>query len=118
MFGNWQAAIEQANIDYDQIARKIQDYAAMKDRVYRRYATKEELRAELQRRHGNDLPVTYRELMNSKDPEIRDNGLITAGKKFFGDWDKALRFAGINPTDFQAPWVQKRKLRLRRKAKE
>lgn len=118
MFGSWQAAIEQANIDYDKISRKKQDYAAMKDRVYRSYPTKEELRAELQRRHANDLPVTYRELMNSQDPNIRDNGLITAGKKFFGDWDKALRFAGINPTDVQAPWVQKRKLRLRRKAKE
>jgi hypothetical protein len=117
LFGNWQAAIEQANIDYSKIARKTQDYEAMKGRVYRTYQSKEEVRAEVQRRYSAELPVTYRELCHSKDPEIRDNGLITAGKKFFGDWDKALRHAGIDPTEVQEPWVQERKARLRKKAK-
>jgi len=117
LFGNWQAAIEQANIDYSKIARKTQDYDAMKGRVYRTYPSKEEVRAEVQRRYSAQLPVTYRELCHSKEPEIRDNGLITAGKKFFGDWDKALRHAGIDPTEVQEPWVQERKARLRKKAK-
>jgi len=117
LFGNWQAAIENAKIDYSKIARKTQDYDAMKGRVYRTYPSKEEVRAEVQRRYASELPVTYRELCHSKDPEIRDNGLLTAGKKFFGDWDKALRHAGIDPTEVQEPWVQERKARLRKKAK-
>ena len=117
LFGNWQTAIEQAKIDYGKIARKTQDYAAMKGRVYRTYQSKEEVRVEVQRRYAAELPVTYRELCHSKEPEVRDNGLVTAGKKFFGDWDKALRHAGIDPTEVQEPWVQERKARLRKKAK-
>lgn len=117
LFDTWQAAIENAKIDYSKIARKTQDYAAMKGRVYPTYQSKEEVRAELQRRYAAELPVTYRELCHSKEPEIRDNGLISAGKKLFGDWDKALRHAGINPTEVQEPWVRERKIRLRQKAK-
>ena len=49
-------------------------------------------------------PVRYRALCHGAYPDERDNALLTAGKKFFGDWDEALRAARIEPRHVQADW--------------
>ena len=116
-FGSWSAAIKAANIDYSQIVRKQQDYEAMRGRVYRRYNSKEEVRTEIKRRYAAKLPVTHRGLAHSTDFALRDNALLNAGKKFFGDWDSALKNAGINLLTIRPAWVQVRSARLREKAK-
>lgn len=117
-FKSWAAAIKAAHIDYSKIVRKNQDYEAMRGRVYRRYTSKTEVKRELKRRHAAKLPVTYRALVRSNDPIIRDYSLLLAGKKLFGDWDSALRAAGIEPRTVQASWVQLRRERQEQRANE
>jgi hypothetical protein len=116
-FGSWSAAIKAANIDYSQIVRKKQDYEAMRGRVYRRYNSKAEVRTEIKRRYAAKLPVTHRGLAHSTDFALRDNALLIAGKKFYGDWDSALKNAGIDLLKIQPAWVQVRSARLREKVK-
>lgn len=116
-FGNWPEAIKAAKIDYSQIVRKQQDYEAMRGRVYRRYVSKEEVRKEIKRRYAAKLPVTHRGLAHSEDFTLRDNALLIAGKKFYGEWDRALKDAGIDLLKIRPAWVQVRSARLREKAK-
>lgn len=109
VFGGWEEAITAAGIDYGRVARKQQDYDAMKNRNYRTYATQEEVIKEIQRRHKAKLPLTHRALTRG-NPEVIDNALLVAGQKLFaGDWDQALVAAGLELSDVLPAWVLKRK---------
>jgi hypothetical protein len=90
----------------------------MKDRTYQTYTTRKEVTSEIQRRIQKQLPVTYRALAHGSQ-EIRDNPLLVAGKKFYsGDWDKALRAAGVDLKAIQPDWVRDRKKRNKAKSAE
>ncbi len=115
LFGGWQQAIQAAGIDYQQVARKQQDYDALKDRTYRTYSTPQEVIEEIQRRIQESLPVTYRALMHG-DVGIRDVALLSTGKRLFADdWDRALRAAGVDLKAVQPEWVRQRKRNLKSK---
>lgn len=116
LFGGWEQAIQAAGIDYQQVARKQQDYDSMKNRTYRTYSTRKEVIEEIQRRIRESLPVTYRALMHG-DEGIRDFALLNSGKNFFADdWDRALRAAGVDLKTIQPEWVRQRKRKLKLKS--
>jgi hypothetical protein len=118
LFGDWEQAVNAAGLDYSDVARKKQDYEAMKDRTYQTYTTRKEVTSEIQRRIQKQLPVTYRALAHGSH-DIRDNPLLDAGKKLFsGDWDKALRAAGVDLKAIQPDWVRDRKKRNKAKSAE
>ncbi|TWU43911.1 hypothetical protein Q31b_14430 [Novipirellula aureliae] len=117
LFGSWQAAIEAAGIEYDSVVHKQQDYEAMKKRTYRTYESRDEVIAELQRRHKEGIPLNHRAVSHGDD-DIRDSALILTAEKFYGDWDKALLAAGIDLASVQPEWVRKRKAMIKRKAKQ
>ena len=118
LFGGWEQAVEAAGLDYNDVARKKQDYEAMKDRTYQTYTTRKEVTSEIQLRIQKQLPVTYRALAHGSH-DIRDNPLLDAGKKLFsGDWDKALRAAGVDLKVIQPDWVRDRKKRNKAKSTE
>ncbi|TWT89224.1 MucR family transcriptional regulator [Neorhodopirellula pilleata] len=113
LFGTLQKAIDAAGLDYQKIARKHQDYEAMKERTYRTYETKQEVIDEIQRRFRESIPLNYRAVSHGDD-SIRDWALITAAKAHFaGDWDRALRVAGIDLKTIQPDWVRQRKSKLK-----
>ena len=115
LFGDWAKAIEAAGIEYDRVVRKKQDYSMMEGRTYRSYPTRADVIAEIQRRLKEGMKITHRALANG-NPETRDNALLVAGKKFFaGDWDKALRAAGVDLKELHPAWVRERKKRLKNK---
>jgi len=115
LFGGWEQAIQAAGIDYQQVAKKQQDYDSMKDRTYRTYSTRKEVIEEIQRRIRESLPVTYRALMHGV-MSVRDNALLNSGKSFFADdWDRALRAAGVDLKTVQPEWVRQRKRKLKHK---
>ena len=115
LFGGWPEAVQAAGLSYDSVARKQQDYSAMKGRTYRRYSTRDEVVNEIKRRLKSKLPVKYRVLAHG-DPNVRDNSLLIAGKKLFGgDWDNALRAAGVDLSEFHPEWVVKRKANKRKR---
>ena len=85
----------------------------MKGCTYRNYPTRDDVINEIQRRRKSKLSVNYRVLAHG-DPDERDNPLLAAGKKLFGgDWDKALRAAGIDLSELHPEWVVKRKANKR-----
>lgn len=115
LFGGWPEAIKAAGLEYGQVARKQQDYSQMKGRTYRSYPTRDDVIAEIQRRLKEGLKVTHRAISQGEHG-LRDNALLIAGKKFFaGDWDKALRAAGVDLNELHPAWVRERKKRLKRK---
>lgn len=115
LFGGWQKAIVAAGINYQKIAKKQQDYESLKDRVYRNYSTRQEVIDEIRRRTQASLPVNHRALTHG-DPDVRDWPLLNAGKKLFsGDWDRALRAAGVDLSEVQPDWVRKRKRKCKLK---
>ena len=76
-FGCWQAALEQAGLDYEQI-RRYQEWSP--DKVLRRV---HELYAQGQR-------------LNAKRMEGEDIRLLTAARRRFPSWDLTLSAAGLN----------------------
>ncbi len=79
LFGSYGAAVGAAGFDYAQVRRIAPDWSAL--------AVGEAI-AELAA-DGNDLNVSTAQHLNS--------GLVTAGIRFFGSWDGALRAAGFDP---------------------
>ncbi len=113
LFGSWQGAIDAAGIDYRNVARKQQDYESMKERTYRTYSTRQEVIDEIQRRVRESLPINHRALGHG-EVDVRDWPLLRAGKAFFsGDWDRALRAAGVDLKKVQPDWVRRRKRKLK-----
>jgi len=78
LFGSWDAALEAAGLDPDDI------------RVYRKPWTREEIILEIQRKHRQG------EALNAKD--VSPHSLRSRGTVFFGSWDAALTTAGLDPS--------------------
>ena len=76
-FGSWKAALEEAGLDYDQIRR------------YRDWSDEEVLR------RVRDLYAQGKRL-NAKSMEQENITLITAARRRFPSWDKALSAAGLD----------------------
>ena len=77
LFGSWDAALQAAGLDPDDI------------RVYRKPWTPDEVIQEIQRKHRRG------EALNAKD--VSSYSLRRSGKAFFGSWDAALTTAGLDP---------------------
>jgi len=77
LFGSWNAALRAAGLDPEEI------------RVYRRPWTREEVVAEIRRKHSAG------EALNAKD--VTPYSLRRTGRVFFGSWDVALAAAGLDP---------------------
>lgn len=92
-FGSWRAALEEAGLDYDQIRR------------YRDWSNEEVLR------RVRDLYAQGKRL-NAKSMEQEDITLITAARRRFPSWDRALSAAGL---DYRGI-VMRSPFRRRRKA--
>ena len=78
-YGSWRNAVEAAGLDYDAI---------------RRYKDWDEARilGELRERSQAGEPL------NAGEVCLSDTALITAARRTFGSWDKALEAAGIDST--------------------
>jgi hypothetical protein len=76
-FGSWQEAVEQAGLDYEQI-RRYQEWNSEKvlNQVHELYAQGERL--------------------NAKQMERQDVRLLTAARRRFYSWDRALSEAGLD----------------------
>lgn len=76
-FGSWKAALEQAGLDYEQI-RRYKDWS------------EEEVLRRLRDRHAEGRPL------NAKTMERENVPLITAARRRFPSWDRALSAAGLD----------------------
>ena len=76
-FGSWKAALEQAGLDYSQIRRYL-DWS------------EEEVIRRLRDRHREGKPL------NAKTMERENVSLITAARRRFPSWDRALSAAGLD----------------------
>ena len=79
-FGSWQAALEQAGLDYEQI-RRYQEWSD--EKVLRRV---------------RDLSGQG-ELLNAKRMERKNIRLLTAARRRFVSWDRVLSAAGVDSRD-------------------
>lgn len=77
-FGTWHDAVTQAGLDYDQVAR------------YRHW-TPERVVEEIQRLAALKAPLSSKLVQKNHAP------LYNAAKRRFGQWDKALEAAGLDP---------------------
>ena len=92
-FGSWKAALEASGLDYDQIRR------------YRDWSDEEVLR------RVRDLYAQGKRL-NAKSMEQENITLITAARRRFPSWDKALSAAGLDYRGIvvRAPFSRRHKL--------
>lgn len=81
-YGSWRNAIEAAGLDYDAI-RRYKDWD--EDRIL----------DELRERH------TAGEPLNAGEVCVSNTALITAARRTFGSWDKALQAAGLDSTQIR-----------------
>lgn len=99
-FGSWRNAIEAAGLRYSEIRRYREwDEQAVIDRLRELYA------------QGKDL--------NAKSVEEMDITLITAARRRFDSWDKALTAAGLDYTKIvlRKPFKRRRKVSAEAEAK-
>lgn len=80
-FGNWESALRAAGLDPDEV------------RMFRIWGDNKSLLAEIRRHAETGLP------MNFASMQQRDQGILATAIKRFGDWDNALREAGLNPRE-------------------
>jgi hypothetical protein len=76
-YGSWRSAVEAAGLDYDEI-RRYRDW------------DEDSIVQELRQRHQQGLPLSAGEVC------VSNTALITAARRMFGSWDKALGAAGLN----------------------
>jgi hypothetical protein len=79
-FGSWKAALEQAGLDYEQIRRYLD---------WSEEAVLEQVRA----RHAGGEPL------NARGMEQENIRLLTAARRRFPSWDRALSAAGLDQRD-------------------
>ncbi|MEK7565276.1 MAG: hypothetical protein AAB501_03510 [Patescibacteria group bacterium] len=91
LFGSWKNAIEAYGLDYDKVRAQ---------RPHNSLSNKENIVAEIIKRHKQGLPLNGKSVMN------QDKSLYESARKQFGarGWQKALLVAGLDPDI-----VQKRK---------
>ena len=75
-YGSWRNAVEAAGLDYDAI-RRYKDW------------DEERILEELKERHQQGMPL------NAGEVCVSNTALITAARRTFGSWDKALEAAGL-----------------------
>ena len=80
-YGGWPQALAAAGMSYRKAAGHI-----------RKYIDRREVRAAIVRRMRRRLPVNASAVYLGPEPDVP---LYTAGKAFFGSWQKALRAAGV-----------------------
>ncbi len=85
VFGNWQAAIEAAGIEYKEVRARC-----------RRYWDGEAVVAEIRHRAEAGLPIN---LIAVGKGEYCDGPLWTSGKAYFGSWRAAVEAAGFDYED-------------------
>jgi hypothetical protein len=81
-YGSWRNAVEAAGLNYDSI-RRYKDWD--EDRIL----------AELRHRSQADEPLNAGEVCRT------NTALITAARRTYGSWDKALAAAGLDPGDIR-----------------
>lgn len=78
--GSWRRALAAANVDVDEVS-------------IRRRWTRERVIQEIKRRRSDGQPL------NPGSVQSDDPGFWGASKRIFGSWSRALRAAGIDPTE-------------------
>ncbi len=85
LFGSWQAAIEAAGMTYGDVAvRQLRDW------------TRADIEKALTQRERDRLPLTAKAVRNDSRRHV---GLYAAVIRIFGNWNAALRAAGIDPKE-------------------
>ena len=86
-FGSWDAALEAAGIDP----------ATTGHPTRRKYPDAESVAMEIKSRVKRSLPINHAAVAKGKSHA--DSALVMAAKRYLGNWDNALKLAGIDPAE-------------------